>query len=214
MSARTLAVIAAVLVAAPAAYADFTSEVHFSADGGATLQTAVEVAENSDLSALPLTVVADITYTDPGAHGINGLQLNFTPTDATLGINGAVWQWSDAVLNNMDGVAGPFPDDSLASDGFVARMSPTGTVWVTGDGVVELGTLTLSGMAPAYDAGGDNTYRIDFTEQGTNPTLVGGTEGASDLTPSGLDINVTPEPATMALLGMGGAALLLRRRRR
>jgi hypothetical protein len=194
-------------VAAPAAQADFSSDVYFSDDGGTTVLEQITVEEGT---ALSLTLFADLTFDDP-ANGLTLIQLNFSGSDAALGVAGATWTWSAAVQGNMTGAVAPFPDDSVSGDGSVGRMSQLGQDWEVGDGVTELGTLDLT--APAYVEGGDNSHTIAFETGGTTPTSIGGIAGNSALTTEPLDVNVTPEPATLALLALGGTSLLLRRRR-
>jgi hypothetical protein len=79
-----------------------------------------------------------------------------------------------------------------------------------GDGVVDLTDLTI--MGSNYGGEGKYTYEGDADENGvvdlTDLTIMGSQYGQADPPSGGSGV---PEPATMALLAVGGAALLRRR---
>jgi hypothetical protein len=168
MSYRTVAVIVAVLVAAPAAYADFEGNMWIALPGGGTYQ------EGETITA---QVWLNQTYT-VDAPNIQQIQINWTNSQRTDGgdlltwlKDNGTWTWSAVVDDG--GASGPgdtnrltgSPDDSLLGDGLLYRQAAFGSGgggWVeaispAGDFLV--GTLELP--APAYNGpGGQNDYTL------------------------------------------------------
>lgn len=229
MFARKLAVLTAVLVAAPAAYADFSSDLYFGDPSVASptivggvptnLLTTLTVDENATVN---LELWMNHTTEDNGSgenKKISAIHFNLGGGELDLtgaGMN-AGWTWDPFVDTCFTGSGGPYPDNDISDDGLLMRLAHAdpgvNPPYRPGAGLIKLGSLSFT--APAYVGGGDNTYTLDFETGGTYPTALGSSEGASNLGGSSIiDITVMPEPATLGLLCLGGASLLLRRRRR
>jgi len=203
MSTRTLAVLAVVLVAAPAAYADFSAEM---------VLTGPAVVDPGDPVIVTVTLQNLTLEPDPGpGNDISRIALNFSNSDPDL--TGATWAW-DAYVTGL----GLNVDDTAMNPDEFVQVSKIGTGVVPGVTTFDLGTLTFT--APP-----EGLYTLNLSA-GTTPSDVTVVADGEDymmdqsiymsgypLTLGVLDLEVTPEPATLALLGMGGAALLLRRRR-
>lgn len=153
------------------------------------------------------------------------------------------WLWSvtvdDGQVSHWDNYArlAAGADDSLDGDGFVMRRGRLDSEMVGGlpkdiieqlhplpdDEPFAVGTLTFA--APAYNDGGINEYVLNLTGgdhySGVCTLMADGDTfiinapeyGLDNLLLSDYTFTVTPEPATMALLAMGGAAMLIRRKR-
>jgi len=203
MSARTLAILTAVLVAAPAAYADFSADL--------VLSTTTPIVNPGDEVVVTVSL-ANLTL-NPSSPGddISRISLNFSDSDQDL--SGGTWVWDTYITNTL----GLNVDDDTME---YVQASITGMGVTPGQTDFDLGTLTFN--APAAEG----TYTIDMgagSQPGDVTVVADGDTYMMDqdiyasghpLTLGTLDITVLPEPATLALLGMGGAALLLRRRRR
>ena len=224
MSARTLAVLTAVLVAAPAAYADFSSDLYFG-DPSVGSPTIVGGVPTNLLTTLTVDENATVNVelwvnqvNDAPAKKIALIQVNLDASDLDLsgaGMN-ASWAWDGTLVGTyFNGSGGGMPDNDISDDERVAVFADaTDPEYRPGDGLIQLGSLSFT--APAYvgPGPGPDTYTFDFQQGGTYPTALGSSGGASDVSgSSSIDINVMPEPATLGLLCLGGASLLLRRRR-
>ena len=132
-------------------------------------------------------------------------------------------------------IIGPPPDPPVVLstlDYLVKRTGPgSWPVFLQETEVFGLGELTLT--APAYNPGGNNTYTVDISggvyddtpghEVDTITQLIGSGQGESaglawdnggpTMTVGDFTFTVTPEPATLALLALGGVAMLFRRKR-
>ena len=94
-------------------------------------------------------------------------------------------------------------------------------LWRPAPNPVRIGSLSIP--APAYVNGGDNDHLLSLKggTAGVTETFVasvlepGGSAFVSDgtITTQDLTIRIMPEPATIALLGLGAAMTLLRRKR-
>lgn len=225
MFARTLAVLTAVLVAAPAAYADFSSDLYFG-DPGVGSPTIVGGVPTNLLATLTVAENATVNVelwvnqvNDAPGKKISMIQINLDASELDLTGAGmtAVWTWDSTLVDTyLNGSGGVFPDNDVSDDSKVGVFADgADPPYRPGAGLIQLGSLSFT--APAYvgPGPGPDTYTFDFQQGGTYPTALGSSEGASDLSGSSIiDIKVTPEPATLGLLCLGGASLLLRRRRR
>ncbi|MEA3368205.1 MAG: PEP-CTERM sorting domain-containing protein, partial [Planctomycetota bacterium] len=149
---------------------------------------------------------------------ISMIQINLGGGDLDLtgaGMN-ASWTWDGTLVGTyFNGSTAPFPDNDVSDDGIVAVLAdPTDPEYRPGASLIQLGSLSFT--APAYvgPGPGPDTYTLDFETGGTYPTALGSSGAPSDVSgSSSIGINVMPEPATLGLLCLGGASLLLRRRR-
>jgi hypothetical protein len=118
---------------------------------------------------------------------------------------GASWQ-SEARLYFDDNVA---PDLSGLFLRPGAGFNAPGNSDFSSGGVIKLADVAIPDIALP-----DGFLRLDFHE--TYDDVDGAVDAVFDTqadgSPSFLDIQVTPEPATLALLGLGGLALIRRRR--
>lgn len=245
MFARKLAVLAVLLVAAPA-FGDFHSTLSMvGTDDGAPLATGGSVEQGSLITLLvkdqqiwPFPPPDPQTVDFPaGRNHMTIIQLNFEASTPellpTLVAPATTWSWDMLVaLTMMVGI-----DDSLVTplvgdpptdpDYLVMRLATTGWPPPGMDGTAEdLGTLTFT--APDYNPGGVNTYTVALDggiydqeeEIATLTMLIGwgagdraGKHWADSITLGDFTFEVTPEPATLALLGLGGAVMFIRRKR-
>lgn len=232
--ARLLAVAAVILMLGQGAYAlnEFGAQIDLQGPapaevtGGALMEVVVKDILQAYETGRPVGTgdsVGQITLVLTGSESHAALPVAIdwaTLTDLEPG-DGVPWAWS-AALEAGKWAAG---SNSDPSDGEVTWVtSSTGLVIHSND---TIGTLRM--YAPAYIMGGtvaDNTYTLDlsFSDPSLGPTLMAdgslGIQATDDgeggtlpnLTLGTYTFTVTPEPATLLLLGAGGALALIRRK--
>jgi len=201
-------------VAAPAAYADFSTDLVFS--------TTTPTVDPDDTVVVTVTLT-NLTLEDAPGPGddLTRISLNFSNSDLdfTVGDLDAEWVWDPYIYNNPNHPVDPGLGlgattwDSTADDDNFVLVSNAGNGNRPDVTEFDLGTLTFVAPSPAVQT----AYTINLTGQAGSDDLgtrVGDGDEYFSLDLGTLDVTVTPEPATLALLCMGGAALLLRRRRR
>jgi len=119
--------------------------------------------------------------------------------------------WAEAAINNVP--PGPFdvtvPGTVLTLNGTVSFSSHTTAAY---NWTIDSGT-PIQTPTPALTL--TNTELMALLGQGQNHTItLGVTTGDGQSAWSGADIVLTPEPATMGLLALGGLALVARRRKK
>ena len=166
---------------------------------------AVSVAQGEQIT---LDVSATVTYVvdDPGDN-IDQISLNFSGSDQIL--TAATWAWDTATdtINTLT-------DESGMADEVVLRQAtPTDPTLIEASsfkiGILTFNAPSTNGTYTVYLTGGSG-QTVTFMADGTGFLGVAG----GNLTLDTFAYTVTPEPATMAVLGCGGLLALLRRKRR
>lgn len=174
---------------------------------------------NTTLSSTPTGLEIANTGNDEGGalyFTIAGGQLttmNASDNTAvvTVNVNGGdaadyVWDGVNVLLNDSDGNTATF-DSVYSGDG--NGGNPANVTW-TSSGFTEY--LTLSGaFLTAIQSGTDQITEATF---GFYPATLETPGGNYDMTLSSINLEATPEPAPMALAGMGAACLMFLRRRK
>ena len=218
MSARRiagLAVLSAVLLAGSTACADFGADLYWGDDAGnrlGGLTDTIVVPQAQPTTGLVLW--DNQTYGSIfGTDYIEWVHLNFSASDVAALNPVGHWTWDPTLLARLE------MDGGLGAANAIGRISlnPLGP-WRPAS-PVRIGSLSIP--TPAYVEGGDNDHLLSlkggdplqdnvtfmFADDSTAAAEVLGNMTLHDLT-----IRVLPEPATMALLGLGAAAALLRRK--
>jgi hypothetical protein len=209
------AVLAAVLLVGSAAYADFTADLYFTDAGGNPVGALLQVPQAQP--TIELVLWDNQVYGAAGvADYIQWVHLNFDASD-TASLNPvAHWTWDPALLGQLSG------DGSTGGGNEIGKQDGDPNVlWRPAPNPVRIGSLSIP--APAYVNGGDNDHLLSLKggTAGVTETFVasvlepGGSAFVSDgtITTQDLTIRIMPEPATIALLGLGAAMTLLRRKR-
>jgi len=203
---------AVVLLAGQACFAGFTGDLTMTA--GLT-----DLNNVPGGSTLTFTVMDAQSYNSAGdGSSITLFQLNFDASSAGIkaALQSGTWTWDPALASLNSTV------DSSLSDLIVATVGASG---VKPGSPFALGTLSFT--APSTP--GTYTLRLTGGDGGATPdptnTWIGSTgtawidstastNGTGGLVLENKQFTVLPEPATLALLGLGGLAALLRRRSR
>ena len=215
MFARKFVVLAVLLMGVAPAYGAFDASLYM--DGGSLTNGGLV----EEATPIQLVVWDDQTWNNAIPHEFNRLtsiQLNFDAS--TIAMAGAAWAWDTGIASAF----GAGPTDDVVPDGLVYRNGYGS--WPDPDAAsFSLGTLSFN--APAYIPAGNNTYTVSLgggifdegTGEFTVTTLIGkelddyAMAATGALAVEDFTFTVTPEPATIALLAMGGAAMLIRRKR-
>lgn len=243
MFARKLAVVVVLLVAAPAFGDFSSELSMTGTDDGAVLLSGGTVEQGSLLTLLVTDAQTWRYPTpDTGGTGgrnhMTWVQLNFDASTpellTTLLAPATTWAWDVMIAGTMfaeidDSLNLPLLGDPATTPDYMVKRTGAGTwpMYMMDGPVHDLGTLTLT--APDYNPGGDNTYTValDGGEyvSGTGGVatitqligIVPGEERAGEpwgtMTLNDFTFTVTPEPATLTLLALGGAAVFIRRKR-
>ncbi len=219
MFARKIAgfvVLAAVLLVGSAAYADFSSDLYWGDAAGNRLGGLTDTIVVPETQAtVDLVLWDNQVYGGPGADYIQWVHLNFAHSDIATLNPIAHWTWDAALLGqlNVDGGLGTGTDiGKQDTDGLVLWMPAS---------PVRIGSLAIP--TPAYVNGGDNDHLLSLkTRAGDDPNAVTwvyadlatvAAEVLGNLALQDLTVRITPEPATLVLLGLGAAMTLIRRKR-
>lgn len=173
------------------------------------------------------SITAEIQLSATGEAGIlaRGLQFDTALSDGALDIKN--WSWAPAYENGqglcsvLPSLCGNqhFEDNDLPVVGTVytgIEADATQQVALPADGSIVLGTvdINLPDAEGLYlmdvinaPAAGDPNNGASISYDFANPTTI------DDIVGGATEITVTPEPATLALLGVGGLAALRRRKK-
>ena len=173
---------------------------------------AVTAGDNADVVVSGLSLWGDATST--GTTSVWGMRTLTTGGGLQFTISSiAGGQWiEDAVISGTASGSGTGPrkmdwfvDDSIVSSQSIVRTSTTATAFEN-----TLGTLHSGDVVSLRADTLEGTVRSGTLENFTN------TAGTFYITAAGMKLNgnvVIPEPGTMALLGLGGLAILAVRRK-
>lgn len=173
---------------------------------------AVTAGDNADVVVSGLSLWGDATST--GTTSVWGMRTLTTGGGLQFTISSiAGGQWiEDAVISGTASGSGTGPremdwfvDGSIVSGQSIVRTSTTATAFEN-----TLGTLNSGDVVSLRADTLEGTVRSGTLENFTN------TAGTFYITAAGMELNgnvVIPEPGTMALLGLGGLAILAVRRK-
>lgn len=203
--ARFLGVAAVVLMLGQAAYADFTANITMLGDP----PDPNDVAPGT---AIVLTVIDAQQYNGSGDGSyINWIQLNFedSSTGVQADLEAGAWAWGASISAGLP-TGNDLMDDLIVdrqkAGGWIAPASPIPVGTLTFDAPVALGTYTI-----ALTGGSTSDTTHTFISSGFLDLDV--QPGGSGMTVGTYTFTVTPEPATMLLLGAGAVVAILRRKR-
>lgn len=219
-----LGVAAVVLMLGQAVYADFGALIDLDGPaptdvtGGTLMEVVVDDILQSYNASGNGTTVGSISLVFVGSSSASGVPMDWSTL--TTGI-GDAWTWDaglplafDEDVDVSDGIVSWTTDDTAFSPGAFVM----GTLKFNAPAYINSGnpndniyTLTLSGYV-----GGEATYMADslFEVYATDPAYAAEYGALPNLTLGTYTFTVVPEPATLLLLGGGGAFALIRRKRK
>ena len=210
-------VLSAVLSAATAAPAAFSADLYFGDAAGNRLGGPTNVLEvQSTQAVIELVLWDNQVYEGAGADFIQWVHLNFSASDVAALDPIAHWTWDPALIAQLkaDGSVGAPDAIGKQDDDPLSLWQPASPVRIGG----------LSIPTPPHSLTGNNDYLLSLKGGDPNPndpktTVIWAdmfhpaAESLGNMTLRDLTIRVAPEPATLALLGVGAAVSLVRRKR-
>ena len=198
------------------------------ANAGAVLDIQLDTPENGPGGYLPGTTVDFSVFMSTDAQmdiQARLITIGFHVTDPALTFVGTEfdWDWSTLTSNALYAKYLEYPRVAISYqsqdplEGFLLVIPQGGALRLGGGQVVApgaLGMYMLDGLNElgldydGYPGNPNHCARLDFDF--VNPTAWTAING--DVTGGRTPVNVVPEPATLALLALGGVAVLRRRR--
>jgi len=208
--AACLAVVCAVLTVGSAAYGAFSADLYWGDEAGVQVANTLEIPEAQ--ATIELVLWDNQVYGGAGADYIQWVNLNLSSSSAALNATTS-WTWDAALLGQLTADA--------SAPGILGRSDPAPDVLWRPVSPVRIGKLTIN--KPAYVEGGMNDYLLSLKggAAGMDETFIAADFGAGgvaapsvgNMPTQDLTIRVLPEPATIALLGIGAAMTFIRRRK-
>jgi len=221
MSVRGVAsfvVLSAVMSIAGAAHGAFSADLYFGDAAGNRLGGPTNVLEVQSTQAVVELVLWDNqVYGGAGEDFIQWVHLNFSASDVAALDPIAHWTWDPALVAELKA------DGGVGAPGAIGKQDDDPTALWRPASPVRIGSLSIP--TPPHSPTGNNDYLLSLRGGDPNPndpkvTVIWAdmfhpaAESLGNMTLQDLTIRVAPEPATLALLGVGAAASLARRKRR